>query len=535
VDERLDAATSVFAITAAASTVSLDANRRGAASFTVTNTTANALRGRARIVAQAAAAAPWLSLAGDAERDFAPGATQQYTAQIAVPADGPAGNYAFRLDAVGVANPDEQYSQGPSVAFSVAAPPPPPPPSKPFPWLLVIIGVVVVLAIVGGVVAFLLLRNVTVPNVVGEPLADAQGTLVAASLHVGATAETPAATTPSTVLQQVPGGGTPAPRNSGVDLVLAVPLPTSTPTSTPSPTATATPPPPPLVSSAVVGSAQVTPGGSAAARVGCPAGTTVVSGGVDLSQVLTEKVTSSAPTFGGNIRLISQPDGTGPAPTGWQASAVNNDAGAQSFKVAVMCGAAAGGASRSTVVGSSTVTANSFGSVRVTCPGGTVAVGGGVDVANIGNMIVTASAPTFVANNNRLIFQPDGAAAAPNGWQVSVLNSGPAAQTIKGAAVCAAFSSLTAVVGSGNASAGTFSTTRVTCPGGRVASGGGIDLENVFTMKVTSSGPTFAVNNSRLIFQPDGAAPAPNGWQASGLNNDTTAKPFKVAAICAPT
>src|SRR5690349_23227810 len=37
------------------------------------------------------------------------------------------------------------------------------------------------------------------------------------------------------------------------------------------------------------------------------------------------------------------------------------------------------------------------------------------------------------------------------------------------------------------------------CPAGRVATGGGIDLQNVLTMAVSSSGPSFAVNNNRLI------------------------------------
>jgi hypothetical protein len=66
-----------------------------------------------------------------------------------------------------------------------------------------------------------------------------------------------------------------------------------------------------------------------------------------------------------------------------------------------------------------------------------------------------------------------------------------------------------------------------------VATGGGVDPENVLTMAVSSTGPSFAVNNNRLIFQPDGAAPPPVGWQTSTVNNDPAAQPFKVAVICA--
>ena len=92
---------------------------------------------------------------------------------------------------------------------------------------------------------------------------------------------------------------------------------------------------------------------------------------------------------------------------------------------------------------------------------------------------------------------------------------------------------VTTVVDSGTVAPGSFDAVRVTCPRGTVAVGGGIDLDNVLTMVVTSSGPTFAETQHRLISQPDGTNPAPNGWQASARNNDTQAKSFKVAAICA--
>ena len=93
-------------------------------------------------------------------------------------------------------------------------------------------------------------------------------------------------------------------------------------------------------------------------------------------------------------------------------------------------------------------------------------------------------------------------------------------------------SGVSTVVGSGTATAGSFGVERVLCPTGTLAVGGGVDLENVLTMTVTSSGPTFEQNNNRLIFQPNGVNPAPIGWQASARNDDTTTKSFKVAVIC---
>ena len=187
-----------------------------------------------------------------------------------------------------------------------------------------------------------------------------------------------------------------------------------------------------------------------------------------------------------------------------------------------------------TVVGSDTVSAGNFGSVRVECPIGMVAIGGGIDPENVLTMKVTSSGPTFDQNNERLIFQPDGANPAPIGWQASARNDGTTTKSFKVAVICAPISSVTTVVGSDTASAGSFGSERVECPRGKYAIGGGIDLDNVLTMVVTSSGPTFIQNNNRLIFQPDGTSPAPVGWQASTRNEATTTKSFKVAVICAP-
>jgi len=98
--------------------------------------------------------------------------------------------------------------------------------------------------------------------------------------------------------------------------------------------------------------------------------------------------------------------------------------------------------------------------------------------------------------------------------------------------ITSSLSDTVTVVGSDTVTAGGFGNERVLCPDGMIAVGGGIDLENVWTMKVTSSGPTFDQNYSRLNYQPDGTNPAPIGWQASARNDDTTTKPFKVAVIC---
>jgi hypothetical protein len=90
----------------------------------------------------------WLHLAGEADRDFSTNGTQQYTVAIEVPDTAAEGDYTFRLDMVGVDNPDEFYSQGQPVIFNVPsskAPPPPPVDNKPKGYNPAVVG-----ALIGG-------------------------------------------------------------------------------------------------------------------------------------------------------------------------------------------------------------------------------------------------------------------------------------------------------------------------------------------------------------------------------------------------
>jgi hypothetical protein len=112
-----------FAITAATNTIRLNDTRQAQATFTVFNNSGRAMRGRARIVVQNPASEKWVTLVGDAQKDFPVAGTDQYNVQISVPPGSPPGSYPFRLDVVGTENPDEQYSKGPSVTFEVVAAP----------------------------------------------------------------------------------------------------------------------------------------------------------------------------------------------------------------------------------------------------------------------------------------------------------------------------------------------------------------------------------------------------------------------------
>src|SRR5690242_4862403 len=99
---------SPFNITAVNSNVELNSQRQGVASYTVSNVSGAPIRGRANLVPLDKTQADWLKLEGDAERDFSESGTQQYTVDISVPNTVAGGAYTFRLDMVGVQNPDDQ-------------------------------------------------------------------------------------------------------------------------------------------------------------------------------------------------------------------------------------------------------------------------------------------------------------------------------------------------------------------------------------------------------------------------------------------
>jgi hypothetical protein len=121
---------SVLAITASTSLVPLDEQRKGETSFTVYNASGRAMRVRVMVTPTAPAAASWLAIDGESEREFPVSGAQQFTVKVAVPADVTTGRYSFRLDALDMANPDDPAVQGPAVAFEVTTAPIPVPAQK---------------------------------------------------------------------------------------------------------------------------------------------------------------------------------------------------------------------------------------------------------------------------------------------------------------------------------------------------------------------------------------------------------------------
>jgi hypothetical protein len=118
-------ASPVFTVTTPSVSVTLTDNRIGEVPFTVTNVGNRTLRARARISPAAGAPAEWFSVEGDSELDFEVGAARQFVVRIDPPLGAAGGTYAFRLDAVGIEHPDDDYSEGPSCQVTIPQSAPP--------------------------------------------------------------------------------------------------------------------------------------------------------------------------------------------------------------------------------------------------------------------------------------------------------------------------------------------------------------------------------------------------------------------------
>jgi hypothetical protein len=304
-------------------------------------------------------------------------------------------------------------------------------------------------------------------------------------------------------------------------------------TATPRPVVTPEPAAAPIANSSlktVVSSSTVEPGLAAYRTVNCPAGTVATGGGVDAppGPNLTPNditVTASAPYFG-STRLISRADGTNPAASAWLGAVRNNTAQNQTFKVSVTCAPVPG---LSTLVVSKSLAADGgLGGKRADCPGGRVAVGGGVDNEDLFRMSVVTTLP--VVGNDPLNSLADGKHGAPTGWQAVASNTSDQARTTKIAVLCAPVTKVKTMVASGNSPAESWGFRLGECDGG-LALSGGLDTASPTGMRTMFNGPIFG-DGTRLYSKADGPAPSPSKWY-SGLRNETNAAaPYKVGIVC---
>ena len=176
---------SIFAITTTAEKMTAD-NGKATIVFTVTNTSSESIRGVAKIKSLDNTQRDWLKLEDISERDFSANGTQQFTVNFNKPISEEtqeAQSFPFRLDVISSANPDEDFTEGPTV--NIETPEKKDDKKKPFPiWIPIVVGVLL-LAIIGSVVGYLLLRDkedevtkITVPNVVNETYENAEKKLI---------------------------------------------------------------------------------------------------------------------------------------------------------------------------------------------------------------------------------------------------------------------------------------------------------------------------------------------------------------------
>lgn len=133
--------------------------------FTVTNTTQRPLRGSLRAKALDSGQAGWLKIEGETERDFPPGLAHQVEVTAKVPAGTAASKFRVRVDALSVANPDDDFTEGPAVSVTVT---PATTGGGGIPWWVGLIIGLVVLAIIGAVL-WLVLRESPEPVVPDTP------------------------------------------------------------------------------------------------------------------------------------------------------------------------------------------------------------------------------------------------------------------------------------------------------------------------------------------------------------------------------
>jgi beta-lactam-binding protein with PASTA domain len=161
--------------------VRLNTNGTGEVTFTVTNVTDTPARGRAVLGPEESPVLKWLELTGDKERMIQPKMSDPFVVKVKIPPGTNPGDYKFRLDAVSVARPDEDSTEGPTVGIPVTLTPPPP---KKFPWWIPVAALVIIGA--GIVVAFMVMGgDVEVPNLSQKSVSDGEALLTANKLKLG--------------------------------------------------------------------------------------------------------------------------------------------------------------------------------------------------------------------------------------------------------------------------------------------------------------------------------------------------------------
>src|SRR5262245_24968046 len=207
----------IFAITAASERVSIGGDGRGEIIFTVTNSSMRPLRGQLRVRPLGPTKGEWFNIAGETERPFSPNATQQVVVKVATPPGAPAGKYQFRLDAISVINPDDDFTEGPTIDLDVKATEAP---KKAFPWWIIAAAAGAVILIV-TLTWLLWPKGIEVPEVVGLDIGEATKKFEDLKFKVEVTRQLNSSVGLNRVFSQDPGGKSKAKEGATVMLFVA--------------------------------------------------------------------------------------------------------------------------------------------------------------------------------------------------------------------------------------------------------------------------------------------------------------------------
>jgi len=169
---------SIVTINAAQPSLDLEAGTEGSLSFDVANTSGRQISLRARILDDSGGTVPgWLNLSEGSDLSLAPAETRRVSIAVTPPA-GNAEDRTVRLEIFEVALPEENVDRSAPVSLTVttAEVAEPEAPVRPG-WLIpVIVAAVVLVLAIGGGLAWWLTRG-GLPDVQGQSVADAVGTL----------------------------------------------------------------------------------------------------------------------------------------------------------------------------------------------------------------------------------------------------------------------------------------------------------------------------------------------------------------------
>jgi hypothetical protein len=246
------------------------------------------------------------------------------------------------------------------------------------------------------------------------------------------------------------------------------------------------------------------PGTRDSLKVPCPAGTSVVGGGVLSSGSGTDDVASASEPFDGPDPGASRDDG-------WLVTGANGHGGFAFLSAYAVC-SPSGTFTRVSAAATLGVRMN----LRATCPADTSVTGGGAHVT------AAASSPFVKLNTSEPFDGPDGDSLPDDGWLASGSNVGVPPQTMTTFAVCAGSGSFQYVTGSSAAlPAGGHREAFAPCPGGSEPTAGGVH--------VSGARPELVLT---VTLPYEGLLGGPDSWAAGENNGTEAAESMSAVVVC---